>query len=126
MTIFPDWKHSSTTGERTGRKMSPGNMFFWNVHRLFMREYMRSMSSFSPGCSGIEALATMFCTSQLTHQKRCVQMLSLSRRVTCLAASTHSYHDTPPVMTSFPLVNRRAVQFGLPMRMVIAAKRFLS
>eukprot|EP00961_Rhodomonas_salina_P143549 1931851-Rhodomonas_salina.2 len=106
--------------------MRQGNMFFWNVHRLFSREYMSSMSSFLSCLSGIEALATMFCTSQLTHQKLWEGMFSLSSRAMCLAANTHSYHETPPVMTSFPLVKSSAVQLGLPMRMVIAAKRFLS
>lgn len=40
-------------------------------------------------------------------------------------ASRHSYHDLTPVMTSFPLVNRRAVHRGLSMRIVMAANLLL-
>lgn len=44
MTTLPEKKHSSTTGDACGRKMSPGNMFFWYVQCRFSRVYLRACS----------------------------------------------------------------------------------
>lgn len=60
ITIFPDVKHSKTTGELHGLKISPGNIVFWYVQNVFMSSYMLHMSSFCPSLRGTAVLATIF------------------------------------------------------------------
>lgn len=60
MTILPDVKHKSTTGEFTGRKIKPGNIVFWNVHSVFISSYILCTSSTAPSAHGTVAFATMF------------------------------------------------------------------
>lgn len=97
----------------------------------------------------ISEWATMFWTSQLTMwylacRKILLMILAMHRLARrhsylrhlqpamsgqidrCKMHHQETHHDLTPVMTSLPLVNRRAVHLGLSMRMVMAANRFRS
>lgn len=62
----------------------------------------------------------------LGHVYACQIGLSASSTRSLETHMHHTHQDLTPVMTSFPLVNNRAVHLGLSIRMVIAAKRFRS
>ncbi len=40
MTIFPEKKHRRTTGDDSGLKIRPGNIFRWYVQLIAICEYM--------------------------------------------------------------------------------------
>jgi hypothetical protein len=125
MTTLPEKKHSSTTGDASGRKMRPGNMVRWYMQCSSSLPYMPCRSSM-PAPTGSSTCATMFCTSQLASAKAWLGNASRRMRQTCRPASAHSYQFRPPVTTSFPLPNRSVVQSGDRNRIVMAANRFRS
>jgi hypothetical protein len=120
MTIFPEKKHSSTTGEHSGLYINPGNILRWYVQFNAICAYMACRSRHPP-CTGISTCATMFCTSHVCNLNVCPGMHSPRIPVMNSEAYTHSYHDRHPVTTSFPLENSSVVQSGSCKRTVMAA-----
>lgn len=62
MTTLPEKKHSRTTGEDSGRYISPGNILRWYVQLSAISVYMAWRSNVPP-FTGISTCATMFWTS---------------------------------------------------------------
>ncbi len=120
MTILPEKKHSRTTGEDSGRKMSPGNILRWYVQFRAIWAYMPCRSR-NPSPIGISTCATMFCTSQVPRLNVCPGMHSCRSPATKRDAYTHWYHVRHPVTTSLPDEKSSVVQSGWCRRTVMAA-----
>lgn len=120
ITIFPEKKQSSTTGDASGRNISPGNILRWYVQLSAICAYMAWRSSVPPS-TGTSTCATMFWTSHACSRNTCPGMQSHSSLAIDSDAYTHWYHVRHPVTTSLPLENSSVVHTGWCSQTVMAA-----
>ena len=111
MTILPEKKHRSTTGEASGRKIRPGNILRWYVQFRASWLYMACRSRY-PSATGISTCATIFWTSHVARLKVWPGTHWRRRLVMNREAYTHWYQVRHPVTTSFPDENSKVVQSG--------------
>ena len=125
-TIFPDVNIRSTTGEFSGRKIRPGNIFFWYVQKTPCSSCRASRLILLFSGKRKLTLPTIFCMFDSISMKETPGVPIRSICNILWHAKTHSVKVFEPVSTSLPDVKSSTVQTGECRRSVIAANFCLS